>query len=164
MALENITILLIDDDKECVDALADDLLKHNVKTMIAYDGGSALELVSEYLPDLIVLSMQLPEMQDFRLLKQAKGVHPILQVIMVTGHKNDSDEAAAYSMGAYSFLQKPINIQELIENFGMAFPEKIENAIVAASLAEGGAFLAAGEVLMEAEIAEEVMAKAEANS
>ena len=64
----------------------------------------------------------------------------------------DAEEQTAYRMGAYNFLKKPMDIDELLNSIRMAYRDKVENAMVAVSLAEGGDFDAAQDVLNEKDL------------
>ena len=75
-----------------------------------------------------------------------------MQVIILTGHGGDAEEQTAYRMGAYNFLRKPMDIEELLSSIRMAYRDKLENAMVAVSMAEGGDFEAARDVLNEKDL------------
>ena len=85
-------------------------------------------------------------------LRNVKKSNPQVQVIILTGHGGDAEEQTAYRMGAYNFLKKPMDIDELLGSIRMAYRDKLENAMVAVSLAEGGDFDAASDVMAEKDI------------
>ena len=151
MSKEEIKILLVDDEKQFVDTLAERLAMRGFSARVAYDGPQALKAVEEP-TDVIVLDLRMPGMDGFEVLRSVKKSNPQVQVIILTGHGGDAEEQTAYRMGAYNFLKKPMDIDELLNSIRMAYRDKVENAMVAVSLAEGGDFDAAQEVLNEKDL------------
>ena len=151
MSKEEIKILLVDDEKQFVDTLAERLAMRGFSARVAYDGPQALKAVEEPI-DVIVLDLRMPGMDGFEVLRSVKKSNPQVQVIILTGHGGDAEEQTAYRMGAYNFLKKPMDIDELLNSIRMAYRDKVENAMVAVSLAEGGDFDAAQDVLNEKDL------------
>ena len=151
MSKEEIKILLVDDEKQFVDTLAERLAMRGFSARVAYDGPQALKAVEEP-TDVIVLDLRMPGMDGFEVLRSVKKSNPQEQVIILTGHGGDAEEQTAYRMGAYNFLKKPMDIDELLNSIRMAYRDKVENAMVAVSLAEGGDFDAAQDVLNEKDL------------
>ena len=151
MSKEEIKILLVDDEKQFVDTLAERLAMRGFSARVAYDGPQALKAVEEP-TDVIVLDLRMPGMDGFEVLRSVKKSNPQVQVIILTGHGGDAEEQTAYRMGAYNFLKKPMDIDELLNSIRMAYRNKVENAMVAVSLAEGGDFDAAQDVLNEKDL------------
>ena len=151
MSKEEIKILLVDDEKQFVDTLAERLAMRGFSARVAYDGPQALKAVEEP-TDVIVLDLRMPGMDGFEVLRSVKKSNPQVQVIILTGHGGDAEEQTAYRMGAYNFLKKPMDINELLNSISMAYRDKVENAMVAVSLAEGGDFDAAQDVLNEKDL------------
>ena len=151
MSKEDIKILLVDDEKQFVDTLAERLAMRGFSARVAYDGPQALKAVEEP-TDVIVLDLRMPGMDGFEVLRSVKKSNPQVQVIILTGHGGDAEEQTAYRMGAYNFLKKPMDIDELLNSIRMAYRDKLENAMVAVSLAEGGDFDAAQDVLNEKDL------------
>ncbi|MCI7373651.1 MAG: response regulator [Desulfovibrio piger] len=151
MSKEDIKILLVDDEKQFVDTLAERLAMRGFSARVAYDGPQALKAVEEP-TDVIVLDLRMPGMDGFEVLRSVKKSNPQVQVIILTGHGGDAEEQTAYRMGAYNFLKKPMDIDELLNSIRMAYRDKVENTMVAVSLAEGGDFDAAQDVLNEKDL------------
>ena len=151
MSKEEIKILLVDDEKQFVDTLAERPAMRGFSARVAYDGPQALKAVEEP-TDVIVLDLRMPGMDGFEVLRSVKKSNPQVQVIILTGHGGDAEEQTAYRMGAYNFLKKPMDIDELLNSIRMAYRDKVENAMVAVSLAEGGDFDAAQDVLNEKDL------------
>lgn len=151
MSKEEIKILLVDDEKQFVDTLAERLAMRGFSARVAYDGPQALKAVEDP-TDVIVLDLRMPGMDGFEVLRSVKKSNPQVQVIILTGHGGDAEEQTDYRMGAYNFLKKPMDIDELLNSIRMAYRDKVENAMVAVSLAEGGDFDSAQDVLNEKDL------------
>ena len=151
MSKEEIKILLVDDEKQFVDTLAERLAMRGFSARVAYDGPQALKAVEDP-TDVIVLDLRMPGMDGFEVLRSVKKSNPQVQVIILTGHGGDAEEQTAYRKGAYNFLKKPMDIDELLNSIRMAYRDKVENAMVAVSLAEGGDFDSAQDVLNEKDL------------
>lgn len=149
---QDVKILLVDDEVQFVDTLAERLTMRGIAAEVAYDGPSALEKVGGASPpDVIVLDLRMPGMDGFEVLRGVKKRNPRIQVIILTGHGGDAEEVAAFRMGAYSFLKKPMDIDELLGSIRMAFRDKVESTMVAATMAEQGDFASADEIMTETE-------------
>ena len=104
-----------------VDTLAERLAMRGFTARVAYDGPQALKAVEEP-TDVIVLDLRMPGMDGFEVLRNVKKSNPQVQVIILTGHGGDAEEQTAYRMGAYNFLKKPMDIDELLGSIRMGLP------------------------------------------
>ena len=91
MTKEDIKILLVDDEKQFVDTLAERLAMRGFEARVAYDGPEALKAV-ELPTDVIVLDLRMPGMDGFEVLRNVKKSNPQVQVIILTGHGGDAEE------------------------------------------------------------------------
>ena len=151
MTKEDIKILLVDDEKQFVDTLAERLAMRGFEARVAYDGPEALKAV-ELPTDVIVLDLRMPGMDGLEVQRKDKMRKPQEQFININGNGCDAEQQTAYRMGAYNFLRKPMDIEELLSSIRMAYRDKLENAMVAVSMAEGGDFEAARDVLNEKDL------------
>ena len=151
MSKEEIKILLVDDEKQFCGHACRAPCHARFSARVAYDGPQALKAVEEP-TDVIVLDLRMPGMDGFEVLRSVKKSNPQVQVIILTGHGGDAEEQTAYRMDAYNFLKQPMDIDELLNSIRMAYRDKVENAMVAVSLAEGGDFDAAQDVLNEKDL------------
>ncbi len=155
----NIKILLVDDDADVMDTLAEQFRMRGYEADVAYSGAAALESVrGDVPPHVVVLALSMPEMDGFTVLRNMRAVQENIQVIILAepGFLMDMEagegmKANAMRMGALSFLEKPADADSLIEIMGTAFPQRIEDTLIAATFAEGGAFEEADDILAEAD-------------
>lgn len=114
-------ILLVDDEKEFVHTLSERLKTRNIESSIAYDGEQALEMVSDEVPDVIILDLLMPGIDGIETLRRLKANHLNIQVIILTGHGSDREKETAEELGAFAYLQKPVNINDLARKMKEAY-------------------------------------------
>ena len=103
MTKEDIKILLVDDEKQFVDTLAERLAMRGFEARVAYNGPEALKAV-ELPTDVIVLDLRMPGMDGFEVLRNVKKSNPQVQVIILTGHGGDAADRLPH--GRVQFSQK----------------------------------------------------------
>ena len=135
--MSEIKVLLVDDEKEFVNSLAERIEMRDLGSKIAYDGEEALRLVDDEIPDVVVLDLRMPGIDGLEVLERLKKNYPEVQVIVLTGHGSEEDERISKKLGAYEYLQKPVNIDRLIQSIRGA-ANAFESALSAATYAEAG--------------------------
>lgn len=105
--------LLVDDEKEFVHTLSERLQTREVDSAIAYDGEQALDMLRTDAPDVMVLDLMMPGIDGIEVLRRVKRERPEVEVIILTGHGSDREREQAEELGAFAYLQKPANIDEL---------------------------------------------------
>lgn len=109
-------VMLVDDEIEFVDTMAKRLAKKNMKVIQAFEGRAALEKLTAHEDlDVVVLDMKMPGMDGIEALKEIKARSPLTEVIMLTGHGTIESAIDAMRLGAFDFLKKPCDFQELVE-------------------------------------------------
>lgn len=124
-------VLLVDDEQEFVQTLSDRLNTRNYGSYPVSDGAQALELLDNETPDVIVLDLKMPGMSGIEVLFQAKFVKPEIEIIILTGHGSEADEKKCMELGAYAYLQKPVDIAQLTATIDQAYKK-----VAAAKLAK----------------------------
>ncbi len=147
--MEQIKILLVDDEKEFVETLAERIKLRNHKAEVALDGEEALKLLDDDIPDVVVLDLKMPGIDGMEVLRRIRKAYPKVQVIMLTGHGSEKHEIEAKELGAFEYLQKPIDIESLLKKVKLAYRNKFEKSMVAATFAEAGEFDTAKDILKE---------------
>lgn len=147
--MEKFKLLLVDDEEEFVTSLAERLHIRNLNSDLAFDGEQALQIVTDEVPDVMVLDLRMPGIDGLEVLKRVKTNYPQVQVIILTGHGTDKDEAAARKLGAFDYLQKPVDLDILVDKIRKAFRQKLERPMVAAAYAEAGDFETAKKLMDE---------------
>lgn len=106
-------VLLVDDEREFVQTLSERLLLRDMGSAVAYDGESALEMVREDEPEVMILDLKMPGIDGMEVLRQVKATRPEIEVIILTGHGNETDRQTCMELGAFAYLQKPVDIDVL---------------------------------------------------
>jgi DNA-binding response OmpR family regulator len=138
--MEKIKILLVDDEQEFVETLSERIRMREHDSDVALDGEQALKKMDDDLPDVVVLDLKMPGMDGMEVLRRIRKAYPKVQVIMLTGHGSEKDEEEARKLGAFEYLQKPVEIDTLMKKVKKAYKNKFESSMMAATFAEAGEF------------------------
>jgi len=114
-------ILLVDDEKEFVQTLSERLQARKMEASVAYDGEEALSLVKNEEPEVMVLDLKMPGIDGIEVLRRMKREHPNVEVIILTGHGSEREETLARELGAFAYLEKPVNIDVLSQTMKEAY-------------------------------------------
>jgi two-component system response regulator CpxR len=120
-------VLLVDDEQEFVHALSERLQSRSIQSAIAYDGEQALAMVANDEPEVIVLDLKMPGIDGLEVLRRVKQTNPATEVIILTGHGSAAEEVIAADLGAFAYLRKPVDIDQLTRTMKEAY-RKIEEA------------------------------------
>jgi len=109
-------VLAVDDQPENLTLLEDVLTEEGFTVRLAADGQAALEDVGQEPPDCIILDVMMPRMDGFSVCARLKGRHDtrFIPIVMLTALSGVEDKIRAYELGADDFLNKPVNLHELI--------------------------------------------------
>jgi DNA-binding NtrC family response regulator len=107
-------ILLVDDEEDYVRTMAERLGMRDLGSDVAFNGEEALAVVEEDLPDVMVLDLKMPGMGGLEVLEAVKKKYPSVQVIILTGHGSENERTTALRLGAFAYLNKPVDIQDLM--------------------------------------------------
>ncbi len=119
-------VLLVDDEREFVQTLSERLLMRDMGSAVAYDGESALKLVKDDEPEVMILDLKMPGIDGIEVLRRVKQTSPEIEVIILTGHGSEADRKVCMDLGAFAYLQKPVDIGVLTKTLNEA-NEKIRN-------------------------------------
>ncbi len=117
-------VLLVDDEKDFAHTLSERLQLKDFGTAAVYDGEEALSLVKDEEPDVMVLDLKMPGIEGMEVLQKVRKEHPEVKIIILTGHGSEKDKAKALELGAIAYLQKPVNIKDLMQIIKDAHKEK----------------------------------------
>jgi len=108
-------VLLVDDEREFVQTLSERLLMRDMGSAVAYDGESALKLVNDDEPEVMILDLKMPGIDGIEVLKRVKKTRPEIEVIILTGHGSEADRKICMDLGAFAYLLKPVDIGVLTD-------------------------------------------------
>ena len=107
-------VLLVDDEVDFVDTLAQRLKMRELLVDTVYDGNQALSFIDKVEPDVMVLDLRMPGLHGMEVLREINKLKRDIPVIILTGHGTEKDEEEARRLGASDFLRKPANIDLLV--------------------------------------------------
>jgi CheY-like chemotaxis protein/cytidylate kinase len=113
-------VLLIDDEREFVQTLSERLILRDMGSAIAYDGESALNMIKEDEPEVIIVDLKMPGVDGLEVLRKVKETRPEIEVIILTGHGHEEDRQLCMELGAFAYLQKPLDINVLSDTIQKA--------------------------------------------
>jgi DNA-binding NtrC family response regulator len=119
-----IRVLLVDDEKDFIDVLAERLEARDFTTSKAYSGDEAMEKVREKEVDVVLLDVQMPGKDGVTVLREIKAFNPLVEVIMLTGHSTVESAVEGMKIGAFDYLLKPTETKELVEKIVLAYKRK----------------------------------------
>lgn len=121
-----IKVLLVDDEKEFVDALAGRLEIRDFEVSSAFSADEAIERVGHGDVDVVILDVSMPGKDGVTALREIKKMTPLVEVIMLTGHASVETAIEGMKVGAYDYLIKPSETKDLISKIVSAYKRKLE--------------------------------------
>jgi DNA-binding NtrC family response regulator len=114
-------VLLVDDEREFVAILTQRLTKRNCSVTFAHNGKDALAQLEEDKDiEVVILDAKMPGVDGIETLKLIKEKWSLVEVIMLTGHSTIDSAINAIKLGAYDYILKPIEMEELVSKIEKA--------------------------------------------
>jgi len=114
------TILVVDDDRELVDALRSMLERQGYRVIQAHDGHQAKQAVYNQRPDLMILDMMMPRMGGYPVLEHFKDKTDAPPIIMVTANEGSRHKVYVEYLGVIDYIRKPFAMERLLETVNKA--------------------------------------------
>ena len=122
--MNKISLLLVDDEVEFLSPMVKRLKKRNYQVQTSTNGPDALDFIRKNPVELVVLDVQMPGMDGIETLSEIKRIDPSIGVVMLTGHANIEAAIAGMELGAFDYLMKPMNFDELVYKLQDVYREK----------------------------------------
>ncbi|MFH1977572.1 MAG: response regulator [Pseudomonadota bacterium] len=122
--MDELRVLLVGDEREFLEILLKRLLKRGIKVAGAGSGEEAIKIIKETPPDVVLLDVRLQGMDGIHTLREIKKIGPLVEVIMLTGHANLEIAVEGMESGAFDYLMKPTDVDELLYKLEDAFKRK----------------------------------------
>lgn len=106
-------VLLIDDEKDFVEMFSMRLEEAGEKVFTANSGQEGLEKLAQEKVDVVILDIRMPGMDGIETLKEIKKKKPLVEVILLTGHGTTETAVEGLKLGAYDYLMKPADFNEI---------------------------------------------------
>jgi DNA-binding NtrC family response regulator len=117
-------LLLIDDEKDFVNILSKRMQRRNIEVAKAYSGAEAIRALRSREFDVAVLDLKMEDMNGIEVLKILKILDPRLVVIMLTGHGSAEAAEQGLKLGAFDYLTKPCELEELLKKISEAYAHR----------------------------------------
>jgi DNA-binding NtrC family response regulator len=133
------TVLLVDDEVPFVETMTKRLSRRDLQIVTAFGGKEGLEqLEKNQHIEVVILDVKMPGMDGIETLKEIKKKHPLVEVVMLTGHATVESAIEGMKQGAYDYLMKPCDMETLMAKVGEAAAKKRshENKIIEARMKE----------------------------
>ena len=138
-------VMLVDDEVPFVETLTKRLEKRGLQIISAHDGQEALEKLDKNRNvDVVILDVKMPGMDGIEVLRGIKKSYPLIEVIMLTGHATVETAIEGMKLGAYDYLMKPCELEQLMAKVEAAtkkrraHEEKIREAEIKKALSTHG--------------------------
>ncbi|MBW1705882.1 MAG: response regulator [Deltaproteobacteria bacterium] len=107
-------ILFVDDEIDFLETLMKRMKKRGVSVSGVGSGEDALKFLDDKSADVVVLDVKMPGMDGIETLRKIKNRYPLIEVIMLTGHASMEVGIKGMELGAFDYLMKPVDIDELL--------------------------------------------------
>jgi DNA-binding response OmpR family regulator len=113
--MAEISVLLVDDEEDFVTTLAERLQLRGFTVSFETDGEQALSLIEASDLNIVILDLMMPGLGGLEVLQRIKEINPQIPVILLTGHGDEKEGPQGMRLGAFDYLMKPLDIDELVE-------------------------------------------------
>ncbi|NJB68065.1 DNA-binding NtrC family response regulator [Desulfobaculum xiamenense] len=113
--MAQLKVLVVDDEPDFIKLFVKRFSKRNLDVHGAHSGPEALAWLADNEADVVVLDVKMPGMDGIETLRELKKHHPLVEVIMLTGHGSVESGLTGMSLGAYDYVMKPFKIDDLLE-------------------------------------------------
>lgn len=117
-------VLAVDDEADFIETLVKRFTYRQIPVTPAASGPEALALLEGADYDVVILDMRMPGMDGLTVLREIKKRHPLVEVIILTGHASVEAGMQGMSLGAYDYVLKPVDFGELLEKAYKAYERK----------------------------------------
>lgn len=121
------SVMIVDDEFPFVETLVKRLAKRDLRVDFAYSGQEALDKLAAGGPtktDVVILDVKMPGLDGLETLARIKEKHPLVEVIMLTGHATVESAIEGMKRGAFDYLMKPCEVEILLEKINHATAKK----------------------------------------
>jgi DNA-binding NtrC family response regulator len=120
-----VSVLVVDDEKEFADLLAERLQIKGYQAEACYSGREALEKVRDGKIDIVLLDLDMPVMDGLAVLNEIKGIRPLVEVVMLSGKATPENAIEELKRGAFEHLDKPCEDDQLLASIDQAHRRKL---------------------------------------
>ena len=112
--MDDIHVIIVDDEEELAKTIAERLEIRGIKCLTVSESDKALDLIESQPPDVVVLDLMMPGIGGLGILKQIKSLELNIPVILLTGYGSKDMTIEGMNLGAFDYVLKPCNLDDLI--------------------------------------------------
>ena len=127
MENNKINLLIVDDEVHFLESISKSLKARDFKVIAVDRGEKAIEAARKSPIDIALVDLKMPGINGEETLKALKAEHEWMEVVILTGHGTIDSAVECTKGGAFSFLQKPCNLDDLLEALKEAYKKKVMN-------------------------------------
>jgi DNA-binding NtrC family response regulator len=118
-------ILIVDDEEEFAQALEERLEIRDYEVTAVFTGQDAIDKNKQFNYDIVILDVKMPGTNGIDVLKEIKSTKPLTEVIMLTGNATVDTAIDGMKLGAFDYLMKPCETEDLIKKIAGAYEKKV---------------------------------------
>ena len=122
--MENLRVLVVDDEADFLETIVMRLQRRKIDAYGVEGGKKALEIIENERFDVVVLDVLMPGLDGIETLKLLKKRKPFIEVIILTGHGSVESGIQGMQFGAFDYIMKPTDLDELLEKIQQAYERK----------------------------------------
>jgi DNA-binding NtrC family response regulator len=122
--VSNFRVLFVDDEADFLETILKRMQKRGVAASAVDSGEAAVAWLQQHPVDVVVLDVRMKGMDGIQTLRAIKSAHPLIEVIMLTGHASLEIAREGMKLGAFDYLMKPIDLDELLYKLEDAYQKK----------------------------------------
>jgi len=123
--MAGLRVLLVDDEVEFLEPMKTRLERRGIACSTAVSGAEALAILGASPVDCAVVDVKMPEMDGLELLRRLRRLHPSVPVVLLTGHASAELGVKGMELGAFEYLLKPVELDELLDTVRRAAAGKV---------------------------------------
>ncbi|MFZ5584389.1 MAG: response regulator [Thermodesulfobacteriota bacterium] len=123
--MRTFSVLVVDDERDFLEPLVERLELRGLNAAGRDNAADGLRYLAENPVDVVVLDVKMPGMDGLTALKRIKASHPLVEVILLTGHASVESGMEGLELGAFDYLIKPVKLDELMERIMDAHDRKL---------------------------------------
>jgi len=120
-----INLLIVDDEEQFLDSIGRSLKLRDFEVIAVNRGEKAIEAARKHPIDIALVDLKMPGINGEETLKALKTEHPWMEVVILTGHGTINSAAECTKIGAFSYLQKPCDLDQILEILKNAYKKKV---------------------------------------
>ena len=124
IGLDAFKLVIVDDEQDFLDTVVNRMSKRSVDVTGIGSGKETLDFIDNHPVDVIVLDVKMPGMDGIDTLREIKRRHPLIEVMMLTGHASMEVAVETMELGAFDYLMKPTSTDDLLYKIQDAFKKK----------------------------------------